>query len=76
MSENILSIDTVALDEDVRVCKSLGEYGLTLIRDGDDLITAVITEYGIARPPYTESFKRIFKQKSAHATPPGFLGRY
>jgi methylthioribose-1-phosphate isomerase len=28
-----------------------------------DLITAVITEYGIARAPYTESFKTIFKQK-------------
>jgi methylthioribose-1-phosphate isomerase len=28
-----------------------------------ELITAVITEYGIARAPYTESFKHIFKQK-------------
>jgi methylthioribose-1-phosphate isomerase len=29
-----------------------------------DLITAVITEYGIARPPYTESLKKIFEQKA------------
>jgi methylthioribose-1-phosphate isomerase len=34
---------------------------------GGDLITAVITEYGIARPPYTESLGAVFKQR-----PPGF----
>lgn len=31
----------------------------------NDLITAVITEYGIARPPYNESFKKIFEKKAA-----------
>lgn len=30
-----------------------------------DLITAIITEYGIARPPYSESFKKIFEEKEA-----------
>ena len=28
-----------------------------------ELITAIITEYGIARPPYTESLKEIFRKK-------------
>ncbi|MBY6277612.1 S-methyl-5-thioribose-1-phosphate isomerase [Symbiobacterium thermophilum] len=28
-----------------------------------DLITAIITEYGIARPPYTESLKELFRRK-------------
>lgn len=31
----------------------------------NDLITAIITEYGIARPPYSESFKKIFEKKEA-----------
>ncbi len=31
----------------------------------NDLITAIITEYGIARPPYNESFKKIFEKKEA-----------
>lgn len=31
----------------------------------NDLITGIITEYGIARPPYTESFKEIFAKKEA-----------
>ena len=26
-------------------------------------ITAIITEYGIARPPYTESLKELFRRK-------------
>ncbi|MDR0550537.1 MAG: S-methyl-5-thioribose-1-phosphate isomerase [Spirochaetaceae bacterium] len=30
---------------------------------GNELITAMITEYGIARAPYTESFKAIFAKK-------------
>ncbi|MDR2743108.1 MAG: S-methyl-5-thioribose-1-phosphate isomerase [Treponema sp.] len=30
----------------------------------NDLVTAVITEYGIARAPYTESLKKIFEEKS------------
>ena len=30
----------------------------------NELITAIITEYGIARPPYTESLMEIFKRKS------------
>lgn len=29
----------------------------------NDLITAIITEYGIARAPYTESLKEIFEKK-------------
>jgi methylthioribose-1-phosphate isomerase len=28
-----------------------------------NLITAIITEFGIARPPYSDSFKEIFKKK-------------
>jgi methylthioribose-1-phosphate isomerase len=28
------------------------------------LITGIITEYGIARPPYTESLKAIFEKKA------------
>ena len=28
-----------------------------------ELITAIITEYGIARPPYTQSLKEIFLKK-------------
>ena len=31
----------------------------------NDLITAIVTEYGIARPPYSESFKKIFELKAA-----------
>lgn len=30
------------------------------------LITAIITEYGIARPPYSESLKEIFSRKEAN----------
>jgi methylthioribose-1-phosphate isomerase len=30
----------------------------------NDLITAIITEYGIARAPYTESLKKIFEEKT------------
>ena len=29
----------------------------------NELITAIITEYGIARPPYTDSLKEIFRKK-------------
>ena len=28
-----------------------------------ELITGIVTEYGIARPPYTESLKEIFRKK-------------
>lgn len=31
----------------------------------NDLITAIITEYGIAKAPYNESFKEIFAKKEA-----------
>lgn len=31
----------------------------------NDLITAIVTEYGIARAPYTESLKEIFEKKEA-----------
>ena len=29
----------------------------------NELITGIVTEYGIARPPYTESLKEIFRKK-------------
>ena len=31
----------------------------------NDLIAGIITEYGIARAPYTESLKEIFAKKEA-----------
>ena len=31
----------------------------------NELITGIITEFGIARPPYSESLKKIFEQKNA-----------
>ena len=31
----------------------------------EDLITGIVTEYGIARPPYKEAFEEIFKKKNA-----------
>lgn len=31
----------------------------------NELITAIVTEYGIARPPFTESLKEIFTKKEA-----------
>lgn len=33
-----------------------------------ELITAIVTEYGIARPPFSESFKEIFDRKEKNAT--------
>jgi len=30
----------------------------------NELITAIVTEYGIARPPYTESLREIFRKKA------------
>ncbi|NMD38389.1 MAG: s-methyl-5-thioribose-1-phosphate isomerase, partial [Christensenellaceae bacterium] len=33
----------------------------------NELITAIITEYGIARPPYNESLKEIFAKKAKEA---------
>ena len=30
----------------------------------NDLITGIVTEYGIARPPYTNSLKEIFRRKT------------
>ena len=29
-----------------------------------ELIAGIVTEYGIARPPYTESLKEIFRKKA------------
>ena len=29
-----------------------------------ELISGIVTEYGIARPPYTESLKEIFRKKA------------
>ena len=34
-----------------------------------ELITAIITEYGIARAPYEESLKEIFRKKETGALP-------
>ncbi len=31
----------------------------------NDLIAGIVTEYGIARAPYTESLKEIFAKKEA-----------
>lgn len=31
----------------------------------NELITAIVTEYGIARPPYSQSLKEIFERKNA-----------
>lgn len=31
-----------------------------------DLITAIVTEYGVARAPFTESLREIFKKKNAY----------
>jgi methylthioribose-1-phosphate isomerase len=31
---------------------------------GNGLITAIVTEYGIARAPYTESLKAVFARKA------------
>lgn len=33
-----------------------------------ELITAIVTEYGIAKPPFSESFKEIFDRKEKNAT--------
>ena len=30
----------------------------------NDLITGIVTEYGVARAPYTESLKAIFEKKN------------
>jgi methylthioribose-1-phosphate isomerase len=30
------------------------------------LITAIITEFGIARPPYSENLKAVFKKKAGN----------
>ena len=30
-----------------------------------ELIAGIVTEFGIARPPYTDSFKEIFAKKEA-----------
>ena len=44
-------------DEDIRVCRSIGEHGLTLIRDGDGILThcnagqLATTRYGTALAP-------------------------
>lgn len=35
----------------------------------NELITGIVTEYGIARPPYTESLKEIFTQKNSRKAP-------
>jgi len=36
----------------------------------NELITGIVTEYGIARPPYAESLKEIFRKKAATKSRP------
>ena len=31
-----------------------------------DLISGIVTEYGVARPPYTTSIPELFRRKAAH----------
>jgi methylthioribose-1-phosphate isomerase len=51
-------------DEDVRVCESLGEYGLSLIRDGDGILThcnagqLATVRYGTALAPIHKGRER------------------
>ena len=35
----------------------------------NSLITGIVTEYGIARPPFVESLKEIFTTKAMSSTP-------
>jgi methylthioribose-1-phosphate isomerase len=34
----------------------------------NELITCIVTEYGIARPPYSESLRKIFEEKEKHGS--------
>ncbi len=43
--------------------EGVGVYNPAFDFADNELITAIITEYGIARPPYTESLKEIFLKK-------------
>jgi hypothetical protein len=33
------------------------------VTDDNDLIAGIVTEYGIARPPYSKSLREIFEKK-------------
>ena len=56
--KRLLHDEAVAIrEEDIRVCRSIGEYGLTLIKDGDGILThcnagqLATTKYGTALAP-------------------------
>ena len=44
--------------------EGVGVYNPAFDFADNELITAIITEYGIARPPYTQSLKEIFEKKA------------
>lgn len=39
----------------------------------NDLITAFVTEFGIVKPPYTDSLRQIMEKNSVHTKGPGLL---
>jgi methylthioribose-1-phosphate isomerase len=45
--------------------EGVGVYNPAFDFADNELITAIITEYGIARPPFSESLKEIFATKAA-----------
>jgi len=56
--KNLLRDEAIKIrEEDIRVCKSIGEYGLSLIRDGDGILThcnagqLATAKYGTALAP-------------------------
>jgi len=56
-------------EEDIRVCKSIGEYGLTLIKDGDGILThcnagqLATVKYGTALAPIHIGHERGYRFK-------------
>ena len=56
-------------EEDIRVCRSIGEYGLSLIKDGDGILThcnagqLATTKYGTALAPVHIGRERGYKFK-------------
>lgn len=54
--------------EEPMVAPGIGVYNPAFDVTDNDLITAIVTEYGIAYPPFTESFKEIFLRKEIKKT--------
>ena len=46
--------------------EGVGVYNPAFDFADNELITAIVTEYGIARPPFNQSFKEIFARKNAN----------